>query len=316
MSEDGDGQQQDTAATTERVAAILAADAVAYSRLMADDEKATIAALDRARAVFAKHIEANQGRVVDTAGDSVLAVFDTTNGAVRASVAIQDELSALNEGVPEPRQMQFRIGIHLGDIHEKADGTVYGDGVNVAARLEGIADPAGIIVSDMVHGAVAGRVNAAFADIGEHEVKNIAKPVQAYRVMAEGAVVPEPSRPRPRFRHLAIVVVILLLGLPAMLWQWWQNPVIEPAPGGPILAMDSGPTIAVLPFDNLSGDPDQEYFADGITDTMITDLSKVRKLGVIASNSTFAYNSPLIKWLCWLSLPDDEWGDECRLAAS
>ncbi len=142
---------------TQRVAAILAADAVSYSRLMADDEPATIDALDSARAVFFEHIEADQGRVVDTAGDSVLAVFETTVGAVRAAVAIQGRLAEISEPVPDERRMRLRIGIHLGDIHEKADGTVYGDGVNVAARLQSLNEPSGIWVSDTVQRTLRGR---------------------------------------------------------------------------------------------------------------------------------------------------------------
>ncbi|MDP6953126.1 MAG: adenylate/guanylate cyclase domain-containing protein, partial [Alphaproteobacteria bacterium] len=147
MSEQETGQRQ-------RVAAILAADVVGYSRLMADDETATIAALDAARAVFAEHIAANQGRVVDTAGDSVLAIFETTAGAVEAAMAVQTALAEAAEDVPEARRMRFRIGVHLGDIHEKADGTIYGDGVNIAARLEGLAERGTVAVSDAVQATI------------------------------------------------------------------------------------------------------------------------------------------------------------------
>jgi len=241
---------------TERVAAILAADAVGYSRLMADDEKGTIAALDRARAVFTKHVEGNHGRVVDTAGDSVLAVFETTNGALRASLAIQEGLAALNADVPEARQMHFRIGIHLGDIHEKADGTVYGDGVNVAARLEGLSEPGGITVSDMIHGAVSGRLNIAFADVGEHEFKNIARSVRAYQIIL-------------------------------------NTRDMSPAPNA-AQSLAEKPSIAVLAFNNLSGDADQEYFADGIAEDLITELSRLRWLQVSARNSSFTYKNTAV----------------------
>lgn len=131
-----------------RLAAILAADAAGYSRLMVGDDGATVAALDAARAVFRKQIESNQGRVADMAGDSVLAVFDTAAGAVAAAIAVQVEVNATAAVTPEKRRMQFRIGVHLGDVIEKADGTVYGDGVNIAARLEGLADPGGIVASE------------------------------------------------------------------------------------------------------------------------------------------------------------------------
>lgn len=138
----------------QRLAAILAADAAGYSRLMAIDDRATVAALDAARTVFRAQIESNHGRVIDMAGDSVLAVFDTAAGAVTAAVAVQHELSMSCDAAPQDRQMRFRIGVHMGDVIEKADGTVYGDGVNIAARLQALAEPGGITVSDAVHGAV------------------------------------------------------------------------------------------------------------------------------------------------------------------
>ncbi|MEK7387675.1 MAG: adenylate/guanylate cyclase domain-containing protein, partial [candidate division NC10 bacterium] len=156
----------------QRLAAILAADVAGYSRLMAGDERATLAALDSARGIFREHIETHQGRVIDMAGDSVLAVFDTATGAVAAALAVQEGLVAMAAAVPEDRQMRFRIGVHLGDVMEKTDGTIYGDGVNIAARLEGLAEPGGITVSDAVQGAVRGRVSATFADQGEQQVKN------------------------------------------------------------------------------------------------------------------------------------------------
>src|SRR3972149_622514 len=148
---------------------------------MAGDERATVAALDSARGVFRELIDAHQGRVIDMAGDSVLAVFDTATGAVAAALAVQEGLAAMAQGVSEERRMRFRIGVHLGDIMEKPDGTVYGDGVNIAARLEGLAEPGGITVSDSVQGAVRGKVAASFIDQGEQQEKNIAHPVRAFR---------------------------------------------------------------------------------------------------------------------------------------
>ena len=289
MSED-DGQD----GITERVAAIVAADAVGYTRLMADDEKATIAALDRARAVFAEHIKGNHGRVVDTAGDSVLAVFETTGGAVRASVAIQEGLAALNADVPVPRQMQFRIGIHLGDIHEKADGTVYGDGVNVAARLEALSEPGEVTISDAVRGSIRDRLDVGFADLGEHEGKNLSEPVRAYRLLPSGVeVAPVSAGSRGRGPAIAAVVaaVVLIAGV-----AWWQMQEAEPpqmvtaegaATDDPVLAMPTGPSIAVLPFENLSGDPEHDYFADGISEDILTQLSRFSGIKVIARNSSF-----------------------------
>jgi class 3 adenylate cyclase/pimeloyl-ACP methyl ester carboxylesterase len=177
----------------QRLAAILAADVAGYSRLMAADERATVAALDAARAVFRTQIESNQGRVIDMAGDSVLAVFETATGAVSAALSIQQELNASSAPVPEDRRMRFRIGVHMGDVIEKGDGTVYGDGVNIAARLEGLAEAGGITVSESIRTAVRGKVNAVFEDQGEQTVKNIAEPVRAFRVRAEVSTTSKPS---------------------------------------------------------------------------------------------------------------------------
>ena len=172
----------------QRLAAILAADVAGYSRLMAADERETVAALDSARKIFRSHIEACQGRVIDMAGDSVLAVFETVTGAVSSALAIQEEINRSGETVPADRRMRFRIGVHLGDVMEKADGTIYGDGVNIAARLEGLAEPGGITISDAVQGAVRGKVAASFVDQGEQHVKNIPYPVRAFAVRAEGDI--------------------------------------------------------------------------------------------------------------------------------
>jgi adenylate cyclase len=239
-----------------RLAAILAADAVGYSRLMAADEHATVAALDAARAAFRSRIEAQQGRVIDMAGDSVLAVFGTAAGAVAAALAIQAQLNALADAAPEDRRLRFRIGVHLGDVLEKADGTVYGDGVNIAARLQALAEPGGIAVSESVRAAVAGKVGAVFHDLGKQAVKNIAEPVHAYTaVPAEAA--------------LAAATGV---------------DVTKPVPG-----FGGRPAIAVLPFANLSGDAEQEYFADGLAEDILTRLALWRWVPVIARNSSFSF---------------------------
>ncbi len=240
----------------QRLAAILAADVVGYSRLMSLDERATVAALDTARNVFRMHIESSQGRVIDMAGDSVLAVFESASGAVSAALAVQAELGKLGADSPEVSRMRFRIGMHLGDVIEKADGTVYGDGVNIAARLEGLAEPGGVTVSESIRTAVKGKVNAEFEDQGEQQVKNIADPVRAYAVRA---------------------VVDTLLAITGV-------DVSQPVSG-----FGSRPAIAVLPFANLTGDPDQEYFADGLAEDILTRLAMQRWLPVIAGNSSFAY---------------------------
>ncbi|MEO8859123.1 MAG: adenylate/guanylate cyclase domain-containing protein [Burkholderiaceae bacterium] len=236
----------------QQLRAILAADATGFSRLMQGDEKSTMAALDAARSVFRTEIEAHQGRVMDMAGDSVFAVFETASGAVAAAQEVQKALNANAAQLPEDRQMRFRIGVHLGDVMEKSDGTVFGDGVNIASRLESLAEPGGITVSDAVQGAVRGKVEATFHDQGEQRVKNIAHPVHAYRwVMAE--------RDMPRKMS------------------------------GSAEAISDKPSIAVLAFQNLSKDADQEYLADGIAGDLLIALSRYRWLMVIARSSSFSY---------------------------
>jgi adenylate cyclase len=199
--------------------------------------------------VFRGRIEAHHGRVIDMAGDSVLAVFETAAGAVAAAIAIQRELGASIDLLPQDRRMLFRIGIHMGDVIEKADGTVYGDGVNIASRLCGVAEPGGIFVSDAVYGAVRGRIGASFLDQGEQPMKNISHPVHAFKL----------------------------------------TPAAPVSSRTPALRLPDRPSLAVLPFTNMSGDPEQEYFADGITEDIITDCSKISGLFVIARNSTFTF---------------------------
>lgn len=245
----------------QRLVAILAADAVGYSRLMAVDERGTVAALVAARTVIRAQVESNQGRVIDTAGDSVLAVFETATGAVNAALLVQKTLAESGQNVPEDRRMRFRIGLNLGDVIEKADGTVYGDGVNVAARLQALAEPGGISVSESIRTAVKGRVAATFEDLGEQTVKNIAEPVRTYRVNLEEG---PPS------------------GFSAARAQ-------------SDLPLPVKPSIAVLPFSNMSGDPEQDYFADGMVEDIITALSRYSELFVIARNSSFTYKGRAVR---------------------
>jgi adenylate cyclase len=244
--------QQVGSSFKQRLAAILAADVAGYSRLMSLDERATVEALDAARRVFRSRIESNQGRIIDMAGDSVLAVFETATGAVNAALAVQAELAALAADLPDDRRMRFRIGVHLGDVMEKADGSVYGDGVNIAARLEGLAEPGGITVSESIHAAVRGKTGGVFEDRGEQPVKNIAYPVRVF------ALRPDPSEPGPAASSFP-----------------------DPFAGKP--------SIAVLAFDNMTGDPTQEFFCEGISEDIITDLSKIEGIGVIGRQSAFAY---------------------------
>ena len=242
----------------QRLAAILVADVAGYSRLMAADERATVRSLDSARALFRSRIQANQGRVIDMASDSVLAVFETAAGAVLAALDVQQQIESLLDDVAEDRRMRFRIGVHLGDVIEKDDGTIYGDGVNIAARLEGLALPGGITVSDAVECALRNKVTARFVDQGEQSVKNIAHPVRAFRVQASASA---------------------------------------RAPAAPTDAPDPAsdkPSIIVLPFVNMSGVAEQEYFADGLTEDILTDLSRFRELFVISRNTSFKYKGQAV----------------------
>ena len=278
----------------QHLAAILAADAAGYSRLMEADERATLTALDAARTTFKHEIEANGGRVVNMPGDSVLAVFDTAAGAVTAALAIQRSLDEASRAVPEDRRMRFRIGVHLGDVIETESGDTHGDGVNIAARLQTIAVPGGVVVSEAVRGAVKNRVAATFDELGKQVVKNIADPVRAFAVRDGDAPPAVPLRKR-RIRRLSWISAIGVVLIAAAIGAWQYAGTLGPAtsPTGATkvaAAVPSGkPSIAVLPFDNMSGDADKAYFADGMTEDLITDLSKVGGLLVIARNSTFQY---------------------------
>jgi|RhiMetdeSRZDD1v2_1073273.scaffolds.fasta_scaffold12014_2 TolB-like protein/class 3 adenylate cyclase/tetratricopeptide (TPR) repeat protein len=234
-----------------RLAAILAADIAGYSRLMGQDEAATVRDLKGHQAVILPLVGRHGGRIIDTAGDGVLAEFPSVIGATECAVDMQAVMAARNEDVPEHRRMRFRIGINLGDvIHDES--RIYGDGINVAARLEALAPPGGVLVSQAVHDQVRDRLDLAFEDLGEHELKNIVRPVHVYRI---------------------------------------RTPAEPDAAGavGPALPLPDKPSIAVLPFLNLSGDPEHGYLADGIAEDILTGLSRLRWLFVIARNSSFTY---------------------------
>ena len=260
----------------QRLATILVADVAGYSRLMGRDECGTVAALDSARAVFRESVQAFEGRVIDMTGDSVLAVFDAATCAVKCALAVQQTLLEAAQGIAEDCRMRFRIGVHLGDVMEKGDGTVYGDGVNIAARLESLAEPGGVAVSEAVLWAVKKRVAARFDDFGEHRVKNIAEPVHAYRIREEPAAGGAEGATGDRAA---------------------ATPTASATAGRPAPARDRAdkPSIAVLPFNNMSGDAEQEFFADGITEDIITELSRFRELFVISRNSSFKFKGRAVE---------------------
>ena len=285
-----------------KLEAILAADVAGYSRLMQEDDEATVATLEAYRSVFREKILAHRGRVVDMAGDSVLAVFEAATEAVRTAFEIQGELAQRNEALPEARRMRFRIGVNLGEVIEKPDGTVYGDGVNVAARLESIGEPGGVTVSGTVFDQVKNRLQLGFDFIGEQEVKNIAELIRAYRVVAEGTSVSASARPNRKRVILKRAVIgaaaaaLVLIAAVGAVGMYRHAAVPANAPGGSTAALPlpAQPSIAVLPFQNMSGNPDEDWYADGLTETLITDLSKLGSLFVIARNSSFTYKGKAV----------------------
>ncbi len=236
-----------------KLAAILYADVAGYSRLTGEDEDATHRELSEYLDVISTIVGCHRGRVMHYAGDAVLAMFEAVVDATDCAAAIQEDLKTRSEKLPEDRRLQFRIGLNLGDVIEDR-GDIYGDGVNIAARLESLAEPGGICISGTVHDAIGNKLAARYEFMGEQQVKNIEKPVRAFRLLPGTA-------------------------------KQARATLSEPAE----LDLPGKPSIAVLPFTNMSGDPEQEYFSDGIVEDIITDLSKIAGLFVIARNSTFAY---------------------------
>jgi len=277
-----------------KLAAILSADVVGYSRLMADNEAATVDTIKQYRAAVGRVIERRKGHIVNAPGDNILAEFTSAVEAVQAAVEIQRSIEGRNVELPEERRMRFRIGLNLGDVIEEDDGTIYGDGVNVAARMEALADEGGICISSTIHDAVEGKLDFGFDFMGERPVKNIEKPVRVYRVRAEQTEPTDKARQRLLVPVLAGTTAVVAIAVAASLIWWPEKTTPEDAHVGataadPVLALPTGPSIAVLPFDNLSGDPEQDYFADGITDEIITGLTRFRDLFVIGRNLSFQY---------------------------
>jgi len=286
-----------------KLAAILCADVHGYSRLMGEDEEATLRTLTSHRKLIDSQIEQHHGRFVNSAGDSVLAEFASVVEAVNCAVAIQTELKAQNANLPPARRMEFRIGVNLGDVMVEGE-QIYGEGVNVAARLESLAEPGGICISRTVHENIRNKLPLNFEDLGEQAVKNIAEPVFVYRVLMNGAVAaPRSTQRGPRryrragvlsFAGLAIIVVTVVL-VRHLSFKPQATHASIPPQEKPALPLPSIPSIAVLPFTNLSGDPQQEYFSDGIAAQIIDNLSRLPGLFVIARNSSFAYKGKATK---------------------
>ncbi|HKM72545.1 MAG TPA: adenylate/guanylate cyclase domain-containing protein [Pseudomonadota bacterium] len=257
---------------TRRLAAILAADVAGYSRLMGADEEGTLERLKALRReLLDPTIAEHHGRIVKTTGDGMLVEFASVVDAVRCAVAVQQAMPERNTGVAAEGRIELRIGINLGDVIVEGDD-LYGDGVNIAARIEALADAGGVFISNTVHDHVRDRLPFIFEDLGEQQVKNIARAVRVYRVRLEG---PHPSPP-------------------PLAGEGSARSARVGATEAPPLALPDKPSIAVLPFANMSGDPEQEYFADGMVEEIITALSRIRWLFVIARNSTFTYKGQAV----------------------
>ena len=285
-----------------KLTSIFSADVAGYSRLMGEDEAATVRTLKSYRNVISTLIKQHNGAVIDSPGDNLLAEFVSVVDAVQCAVAVQKELQARNDDLHENRRMQFRIGINLGDVIEEED-RIYGDGVNIAARLESLAEPGGICISKTAFDHIVSKLPYGYDFLGNQTVKNIAKPVGAYRVLMDPRVTIS-GKPLNKkqlvIRRMPILVkagVIILLVIAVGIWQFYlSRHSVEPASIDKMAyPLPDKPSIAVLPFDNLSGDPEQEYFSDGITDDLITDLSKISSLFVVARNSSFIYKGQPVK---------------------
>jgi len=272
-----------------RLTAIFSADVVGYSRLMGEDEAATVDTITNYREIMADLIEQHRGRIVDSPGDNILAEFASVVDAAQCAVAVQKEIESRNTELSETRRMQFRIGINLGDVIEEGE-RIYGDGVNIAARLETLADPGGICISKTAFDHIESKLPLGYEYIGEQSVKNISKPVLAYKVLMDPRIITsgeiEKKRVMPPWSKkfalsagITIIIIFMTLGI----WNFYLGGrLTKPVTCGKA-------SIVVLPFINMSDDPEQEYFSDGITEELIGALAKVEKLKVISRTSAFYY---------------------------
>lgn len=292
-----------------KISAILSADVVGYSKLMEADEETTVRTMESYRRTFTSLIEQHDGHVIDSPGDNILSEFGSVVDAVQCAVEVQHTIEAKNAGLPEIRRMEFRIGINLGDVIEEEDRT-YGSGINIASRIEGIADAGGICISESAYQQIKSKLSFGYEDLGEQSLKNIADPIRVYRIPLGSGGSVEAGKAKGvvdrKWRNSTIalsIVVVLIVGLAAVLYLRSYTPSTEVAAPkkaiAPIKKAESflawKPSIAVLPFTNMSDDPKQEYFVDGMTEDIITRLSMFPYLAVISRNSTFFYKGKQIR---------------------
>ncbi|MGD0238244.1 MAG: tetratricopeptide repeat protein [Syntrophorhabdales bacterium] len=287
-----------------KLTAILSADVKGYSRLMGEDEKGTVRTLNAYKEVMGGLTQDHHGRVVDAPGDNVLAEFASVVDAVECAVEIQKELKTRNAELPENRKMEFRIGVNLGDV--MVDGeAIYGNGVNIAARLESLSEAGGICISGTAFDQVRNKLELGYDYLGEQTVKNIALPVRVYKVLMEpeaaGKVIGEKKAKPRQWQRAAtgLVAAVIVVVATVAVWQLYLRPTRPPVEVASkekmAFPLPDKPSIAVLPFVNMSKDPEQEYFCDGMTDQIITSLSIIPRLFVIARDSTFAYKGKAVK---------------------
>ena len=283
-----------------KISAILSADVAGYSRLMEEDETATVRTLEAYRKTIAIIIKRHRGRIIDSPGDNILSEFASVVDAVQCAVEIQQVIGAKNADLPENRKMAFRVGINLGDVIEEGD-RIYGDGVNRAARIERIADPGSICISGSAYEQIKSKLALEYEDLGEHSVKNISEPVRVYRIPMDSRAVRGAGTKRRGLKRFQWVVLVLI-GLTIVIgvlsvWNHFREVSIRSEVAKPETAsakkaapsLTEQPSILVLPFDNMSGDPEQEYFVAGMVEEIMTKLSMSSTLAMVAGNSTFLY---------------------------